>query len=82
MNSVQFNDLAEHKSLHVKIINSLNELLKNSASFDIDELEFALEEFIKIGLIDHIIKEDLKIRNWIKFLEEVKQAPKKLQNLS
>lgn len=82
MNSVQFNDLAEHKSLHVKIINSLNELLKNSASFDIDELEFALEEFIKIGLIDHIIKEDLKIRNWIKFLEEVKQAPQKLQDLS
>lgn len=67
MQAINFDEFEEHKEIHANIQEKLNALLKSSVSSEIEVLEENLKEFIKIGLIEHIKKEDIKIGNWIRY---------------
>lgn len=70
MEAIKFDELEEHLKEHERIQESLNQILKSSASCELEVLEEKLKDFIKIGLIDHIKKEDIKIGNWIRYNSE------------
>jgi hemerythrin len=61
MESIEFPLLEEHKALHEKIIEQINELLRRIPTMPLDEFERELLASIDIWLVNHIIHEDQKI---------------------
>lgn len=63
MHSIGYNGLDEHKKLHQKIIDSINDILKNSSSLSI--VKSKMRVLSKRLLLKHIVKEDIKIKYFI-----------------
>lgn len=61
MESVGYPGLEEHKVLHEKIIDQINELISNITSMSLSEFEKTLLTYIDIWLVNHIVFEDKKI---------------------
>lgn len=74
MEKIKFKDIDEHKASHEKIIENLTNLVKNSNKLSINELESVLSDFIYQGIIEHILKDDMQIAQWINYQEDLKTA--------
>ena len=61
MDSIFYPLADEHKKLHEKIINQINELIKRIPTMSIEQFERELLASIDIWLVNHIIHEDQKI---------------------
>jgi hemerythrin len=61
MASIEFPLIDEHKQLHEKIINQINELIRRIPTMTIEQFERELLASIDIWLVNHIIHEDQKI---------------------
>lgn len=61
MESISFPKLAEHKVLHTKIIDQINELIKRLPTLSLAQFEKELLASIDIWLVNHIVNEDHKI---------------------
>lgn len=73
MAAIGYPNLDEHKEIHQFIINSLVRLIKEI--HDVHDMKKKLSIIAKNWLVDHIIKEDMKIAKWRKIQEK---AGKKL----
>jgi hemerythrin len=60
MTDHSFSDLENHKEKHAMIIHQMNETLRNSRNFF--ELEDHLRTVIEDWLVNHIIQEDMKVK--------------------
>ena len=60
MKNLKYDKIEEHKTIHVDIMETLSQLLKDSASMEIEDIEENLENFIEISLVNHIMNEDKK----------------------
>jgi len=74
MENLKYDKLEEHKKIHIEIMITLSELIKNSIKMDIEDIEENLSEFIEVSLVNHIVNEDKKISNWIQFLKDLKES--------
>lgn len=70
MQSLNFNELEEHKGLHVKLLKDLASLAENT-NISLETLNNSFLNFVEKALFIHLQKEDIKIGNWIKFLSEL-----------
>lgn len=61
MESIGFPLLEEHKALHERIIEQINELIRRIPTMSLDQFERELLASIDIWLVNHIIHEDHKI---------------------
>lgn len=61
MESIGFPLIEEHKKMHEKIINQINELIRRIPTMSIEQFEMELLSSIDIWLVNHIIYEDHKI---------------------
>ena len=61
MQKIGFPKYEQHKILHDKIVESMNEFIKEVPKMDPQTLEKRLIEYIDIKFVNHIIVEDLKI---------------------
>lgn len=73
MLSLNFNEIKEHKELHVNLLRVLNELAKKE-NLEYQTLYNFFIAFIERELFEHLHKEDAKIKNWIAFLSEVQET--------
>jgi hemerythrin len=65
MMSIKYPELSEHKIKHEKIIQSMNDFVKNLSKMKINEIEKELAHFIEIWFVSHIVYQDKKISQWI-----------------
>lgn len=65
MKEIVYPKLEEHKSIHMDIINKLNEFIKELPQLDIDIAEKELAKTIDVYLVQHIIQEDRKLTDWL-----------------
>lgn len=68
MQEIGYINFEEHKILHEKIINQMNEFLKSLPKLKIVDFEKKLIEYMDIWLINHILYEDRKIISFKKGL--------------
>jgi hemerythrin len=74
MESLKYDKLENHKTIHVEIMQTLSQLTRNSATMDIESIEENLTNFIEESLVNHIMNEDKKISHWIQFLKDLEEA--------
>ena len=74
MESLKYDKLEKHKTIHVEIMETLSQLIRNSASMDIESIEENLTHFIEESLVNHIMNEDKKISYWIQFLKDLEET--------
>ena len=74
MESLKYDELENHKAIHVEIIEILSRLIRNSATMGIESIEKNLTDFIEESLVNHILNEDKKILYWIQFLKDSEKA--------
>ncbi len=61
MASIGFPGLTHHKALHEEIVEQLTNIIQTSATLNI--IRTKMRVFAKRGLIDHILNEDIKIKD-------------------
>ena len=64
MEKIGYPRLEEHKILHQKLIDSMNDILKKS--FNYQKMREAMKEVTEKWLLVHILKEDMEYENWRK----------------
>lgn len=62
MASIGYDKLQEHKVLHQELVDNLSIIIKTPAKLDI--IKTKMKIVIKRGLLAHIIKEDMKIKEF------------------
>ncbi|XOB62494.1 bacteriohemerythrin [Campylobacterota bacterium DY0563] len=67
MEEIGYPELEAHKKLHEDIIEHMNKFLKSLPKLDITEFEKRLIEYMDIWLINHILYDDRKIINFLKY---------------
>jgi len=65
MSSNHYPELPKQQKMHSKMIEYLNEFIKNSASMSIEEMESELVDFMEQRFVIHIVVEDTKIHDWM-----------------
>ena len=60
MKSINFPELEYHKKLHENIVETLNNVIKESGS--IANIKQKMKEVVKTVLIEHIVDDDMKIK--------------------
>ncbi|MDA7817477.1 bacteriohemerythrin [Sulfurimonas sp.] len=66
MREIKYPHLMHHHEMHENIINEMNSFLKKIINMDTVAFEFELAIFIEKWLVQHIIYEDRKIKEFIK----------------
>ena len=74
MESLKYDQLKEHKTIHVGIMETLSLIIRDSVNMSIQEIEDSLTDFIENSLVNHILNEDKKIAYWVQFLKDLKDA--------
>ncbi len=62
MESINFPELEYHKKLHARIIEHVNNIIKETKS--IVEIKEKMKDVTKKYLIEHIVDEDMKMKNY------------------
>lgn len=65
MQEIDYPKQEEHKQLHQKIANNINNLVKRLPSLNVELFEKELAQLIDIALVQHIIQEDRKIIEYL-----------------
>lgn len=69
MEEIAYPNIKEHKKLHEKIINQMNDFIKQLPKLNLEDFEKRLIEYMDIWLINHILYEDRKIISYKKQLQ-------------
>lgn len=72
MKSLNFSKLPYHKALHKKLVDALNDVLKNVDKQDIDETISQLGVLVNKNILQHILIEDKKVHHAIKDRDELR----------
>lgn len=64
MQSIEYANLAVHKSLHQKIVHNLNSIIDDMSHQTIAETYKRIVDFINNGLVQHIMVEDKKVQHY------------------
>ena len=66
MQKVGFPGLPDHKVIHQKIIDTMNDFMKDLPKMSISTIEHALAGSIKHWILQHIEQEDKQIGDWLR----------------
>lgn len=66
MKKVGYPHLPEHEKIHQKIIDTMNDFMKDLPKMSISTIEHALAGSIKHWILEHIEHEDKRIGDWLR----------------
>jgi hemerythrin len=72
MKEIEYPELAHHQQLHKKIVENVAAITKNSDRLDI--LQTKMRVIAKRALVDHILNEDMKIKEYQKSRKRSKEV--------
>ncbi len=65
MREIAYPQLERHCEIHAKIIDEMNQFIKEIATMDIQAFELELAIFIEKWIVQHILHEDKKIKYFL-----------------
>lgn len=71
MQSIGYKELQEHRNIHVQIVGSLNDIIKNINDVPMKQTLFLLTKFVNEDILLHILIEDKKVHHSRKTREEL-----------